>query len=89
MVSNAATFQLTRPSATRLKRRAKQLGLTPEQYVERLMAVDLEVNRDLSAASWDELVAPFRQALGHLSEDQLDELVDRARRSPAKKRKAR
>lgn len=72
---------LTSRQLAAVKQKAAKLGVTPKQYVRQLIAEDLEIDRRAREATFEELAAPFREALGGLSEKELDEIVDKARRS--------
>lgn len=68
-----------------MRRRAKQLGMSPEHYLEQLVEVDLALGEKAMASSWEELTKPFREALGEMTEEQIDAWVDKAR-GPKRKR---
>ena len=70
--------RLAKPKLAALRRRAKRDGLTPEQYVKRLIEDDLETEAE-THSTFDEVSKPFRQALKGMSEEELDALVDKAR----------
>lgn len=57
-----------------LKRKASRLGLSPENYIKQLIDDDLALDREASSRPFAELAAPFRKALGGLSERALDRL---------------
>jgi hypothetical protein len=63
-----------------VKRRAQDLGLTPAEYLQRLIEDDLAVSPKAKSTSIDELAAPFRQAFAGVSEEELDRRVRAARR---------
>jgi hypothetical protein len=56
------------------------MGLTPQKYVKQLVLNDLALDRKARGTPLDELAAPFQKALHSLPENQLDRIVDRARR---------
>lgn len=62
-----------------LKRRAKESGVTPPQYLRELLQNDLEVERLARTMTFDELAAPFREAMRGVSEEEIDEIVNAAR----------
>ncbi len=79
---------LPKKKLSMLRREAEREGLTPEEYVLDLIEERLAITERARTASWSELTKPFREALGHLSESQIDAFVDRARgprRPPAKR----
>lgn len=63
-----------------LRRKAKRLGVTAEDYVKQLIADDLELDRKAATTTLYELAAPFRKALNGVSEGEIDHIVDSARR---------
>jgi hypothetical protein len=62
-----------------VRRRAQDLGLTPEQYLRQLIEDDLAVSATVRITPLDELAAPFREALAGVSGDELDRRVKAAR----------
>jgi hypothetical protein len=64
-----------------VKQRAHELGLTPQQYLQRLIDDDLAVSATARSTSLRDLAAPFREALGNVSERELDRRVKAARAS--------
>ena len=62
-----------------VKRRARELGVTPQKYLQRLIEDDLAVSAKARSTSLDQLAAPFRQALAGVSEEELDRRVKAAR----------
>lgn len=70
-----------------LRRRAERDGMTPGEYVTRLIEDDLEINDDIRTTSLHALAVPWREALKGKSEQELDALVksarDRRRAMPA------
>ena len=89
MATTKTTIQL-RDLSTRqlseLRRRAGMRGVTPEQYVKRLVDNDLAIDEDVKHTTIAELAAPIREVLGHLSDSEIDSLVDNARRPRTRKR---
>jgi nucleoid-associated protein YejK len=71
---------LQKSQATALRKKARQMGLTSEDYVRELIASDLELDNAASAASFAELAIPFQKALGGISEANLDKLSRTCRR---------
>ena len=62
-----------------VKRRARDLGLTPQKYLRQLVEDDLAVSAKARSTSLDELAAPFREAFADVSEEELDRRVKAAR----------
>ena len=62
-------------------RAARELGTTAEQYVHSLI--------DAANMTFDEILAPARKSFREsgMTEDELDELVNRARKAAAKRHK--
>ena len=70
--------RLARLKLAALRRRAKRDGLTPEQYVKRLIEDDLKADAARNS-TFDEVSKPFREALQGISEEEFNALVDKAR----------
>ena len=84
MVTAAPPFSLSKFSSRKkaaFMRRARDLGLTPADYVQHLIDADLKLEREARTKSLRELSAPLTRALRGLSEDALDNLVNEARRA--------
>src|SRR5258708_38003154 len=62
-----------------LRKKASTMGTTPEAYVKKLIADDLELDRLAKCKSLSELSAPIREAFKTTSEDEIGRLVERAR----------
>ena len=64
-----------------LAKKAQRLGLTPDQYVRRLLENDLEADRRAQTTSFAEMMAPVREDFREsgMSEADFDAMVDRAR----------
>ena len=73
------TPRLTPRRLAAVKRRANDLGLTLEKYLQNLIENDLAVSSKARRTSLDELAAPFREALAGVSEEELDRRVKAAR----------
>jgi len=76
------TFHLDNLPRTRvnaIKRRAKELGVTQDRYIKKLIEDDLAQERRARTMTFDEIAAPFRKAFDGVSDDELDRLVDAAR----------
>src|SRR6185436_5807476 len=73
------TGELPNRQMSALKRRAQDLGLTPQKYLQHLIEDDLAVSAKARSTSLAELAAPFRKALGGVSEQELDRRVKAAR----------
>ena len=74
-------------SAIRVK--SRKLGLTVAQYLKQLIEDDLALDQEAQTKSLDELAAPFRKAFAGVDEEQLDQLVARARRQTKRARAKR
>lgn len=64
-----------------IRRKAEQMGATPEQYLRHLIDEDLALDRQAQSTSLRELGRPFEKALAGVSDAELDEIVERARAS--------
>ena len=73
------TGKLSSRRVSAAKRRAHDLGLTPEEYLQKLIDDDLAINSKAKSTSLDELAAPFRKVLAGVSEEELDRRVKAAR----------
>ena len=73
------TGKLSAGRLSAVKRRARDLGLTPAEYLQQLIDDDLAVSAKVKSTSLDELAAPFREALAGVSEEELDRRVKAAR----------
>jgi hypothetical protein len=62
-----------------LKRKAKKMGVTPASYVRQLIEDDLELDDIARTTAFNEIAAPFRQAMANISDEELDRRVDAAR----------
>jgi hypothetical protein len=83
------TGKLSARKATAVKRRAHDLGLTTEEYLKQLIEDDLAISAKAKATSFDELAAPFKEALGHVSGEELDRRVKAARHRRRRRRRLR
>ena len=73
------TIKLPARKASAIKRRARDLGLTPEKYLQQLIADDLSISAKAQKTSLEELAAPFREAFANVSEEELDRRIKAAR----------
>lgn len=69
------TIDLKPETEAKLKNRAVALGYGVGDYVENLIEKDLDKQKSL-----DEIFAPFRQHTETISEEEIDDLVKKARR---------
>ncbi len=86
------TIKLPVRKASAIKRRARDLGLTPEKYLQQLIADDLAISVKAQCTSLEDLAAPFREALADVEEEELDRRVKAARqgyRNASKPRRGR
>jgi hypothetical protein len=56
--------------------KARALGTTPEQYLQGLI--------DADSRSFDDMLAPVRQGFASTTDEEADELFDRARKASRK-----
>lgn len=82
---------LPRNRVNAIKRRAREMGVTPASYVRKLIDNDIEYDDLIRNSTFAELSAPLRDALADVSEEELDRRVDAARsrhykRSASRKR---
>lgn len=80
-MASAATLHinlsdLPAAQATALLNRAERLGMSPEQYLGELIVEDARLDALASSKSFTELARPFRKALAHMSESELDALTE-------------
>ncbi|MEK7723837.1 MAG: hypothetical protein AAB336_05780 [Acidobacteriota bacterium] len=69
------TLTLKPETEAKLKNRAVALGYEVDDYVENLIEKDLDKQKTL-----DEIFAPFRKHTEKISEEEIDDLVMKARR---------
>jgi hypothetical protein len=72
--------RLSRAQVAAVRRKARRLGTTPEEYIKKLIADDLELDRLAGSKSLRTLSAPIREAFNETSEEEIGKLVDDARR---------
>jgi hypothetical protein len=70
---------LPRRQASALKRKAEQMGLSADEYVKQLIEDDLALDRKARSTSLERLAAPFRKALKGVSEEEISQIVAKAR----------
>jgi hypothetical protein len=72
---------LGKSKLTKLRTEAKARGVSAEQYARQLIEEGLSLEHQARTTSFDELLAPVREDFrkSGMSEEELDELVDRAR----------
>jgi hypothetical protein len=71
-----------------IRRKAEQMGTTPERYLRALIDEDLALDHKARNASLTELGRPFEKALEGVSDSELDQIVDRARARHARRSRA-
>jgi hypothetical protein len=71
--------KLPRRQASALKRKAKQMGLSTEDYVKQLIEDDLALDEKAKTLSLSELAAPFRKALTGATEEDIVQIVSESR----------
>ncbi len=74
MVSLTIT-NLAKSRATKLRRRAKRVGLSEDAYVLELIEQDEELDKLVRSKTFAELAEPFRKTLAGASEAELDALA--------------
>ena len=70
---------LPKRHASALKRKARRLGLSPGDYVKQLIEEDLALDRKAQSTPLHELATPFRKALAGASEEEIAQIVAKAR----------
>lgn len=83
------TRKLSSRRVSAAKRRAHDLGLTPEEYLQKLIKDDLAISAKAKTTSFHELAAPFREALAGVGETELDRRVKAARAARRKRNSIR
>jgi len=73
------TGKLTARKLSAVKRRARNLGLTPEEYLRQLIEEDLAVSAKAGVTSLEDVAAPFREAFAGVAGEELDQRVKAAR----------
>jgi hypothetical protein len=63
-----------------LKRKARQLGVSPETYIRHLIEQDLALDEQARRTSLHDLAVPFRKAFSSASDTEIDAVVNAARR---------
>jgi hypothetical protein len=63
----------------KLAAKAKDLGMTPEQYARQLIEDGLAVQRDAETMSFAEIMSPVRKAAGGIEDAGIVELVNEVR----------
>ena len=64
---------------SQLKRKARKLGVSPEIYLRHLIETGLALDDRARSTPFHLLAGPIRRNLRGLSEQQLDQLVEKAR----------
>ena len=70
---------LPKTRVTAIKRRAKELGVSPSTYVRKLIDDAIEYDDIVRHSTIAELSAPLGEALAGVPEEELDRRVDAAR----------
>jgi hypothetical protein len=70
---------LPKRQASALRRKAERMGLSTDEYVKQLIEDDLALDLKAQATPLEELAAPFRKALKGASEEDLAQIVAKAR----------
>lgn len=69
---------------TALRLRAERFGMTLDEYVSELIVEDAQLDALAAKKSFVELAKPFRKALSHFSESELDDLARSSKRKAGK-----
>jgi len=70
---------LSKRQLSALRRKAEQTGLSAHEYVKQLIEDDLALDQKARSMSLEVLAAPFRNALKGASEEELSQIVAKAR----------
>jgi hypothetical protein len=81
--------KLPKAKVSAVKREAKRLGMSPNAYVLRVVEESLDLDKEARSSSWETLTAPFRKAFEGLADEEIDALVERARRAKASSKRRR
>lgn len=70
---------LPKRQASALKEKAEPMGLSADEYVKQLIEYDLSLDKKAQTTPLDELAAPLRKALKGATDDEIANLVAKAR----------
>src|SRR5438067_2160837 len=70
---------LAKKKLTELRRIAAREGVSASEYVKDLIEHHLQIAAEARTKTFAELSKPFQEAFGHLSEAEIDAMVDAAR----------
>lgn len=75
-------IQLKASQFKALEKKAREEGVTPPEYIRLMIERDL-----LAERTFDEILRPIREDVRRkgITEEQIDAIVDRARRAPSRK----
>jgi hypothetical protein len=79
MARDLRISDLTKRQASALRRKAEQMGLSADEYVKQLIQDDLALDQKAQSTPLEELAAPFRKALKGASEEEISQIVAKAR----------
>ena len=82
MTTATAIFRVPgigRAQLAALRRHARRVGMSTDAYVARLILDDLKIETLVASKTAQELSAPFREAFNELTEDEIGDVVERAR----------
>jgi hypothetical protein len=71
--------KLSSRQASAIKRKAKLMGLSAEEYVRQLIEDDLALDDKMRTSSLQELAEPFRKALKGASEEEIAQIISKSR----------
>jgi hypothetical protein len=74
-VTNLQVKGLPKQRMAEFIRRAKSFGMTPEDYLRRLVEDDLKISKSAKSTSFEQLMGPGRA----VDEEEVDRLVEVAR----------
>ena len=70
-----------------LQQEADREGISTERYLKGLIDERIERLKQRRRPTFEEVAKPFRKAYGHLTDAQIDQIVDETRRSHLPKKK--
>jgi hypothetical protein len=77
-MASTATIQLpplTKQHMSELVAKAKRMGIDPGDYAKRLIEDGLAFQREAEESSFKKIMAPVREAAGHVNDAEITKLV--------------